>query len=237
MTRTISFFFVLFTTLFLSSEAQEIDYDLVILPENATDLTIEEELVRLAWKNNPIKSLSQNSIEAARRGVNLAEASWLENIRVTGNVNEFVINPSRDVADRAQFFPLYNVSASIPLGIFFTNPQYIKLSKIEYQNQLINLNQQKLLLRSKVLSLYEEYKLNAKINSLNSEILENAYNSFILVEENFKNGETSLENYNQAYETYKRQQINKLNAEKDLEISIISLEEIIGVDLEFILDQ
>ena len=204
MNKVYCFSIIVFIISISNSFAQDINYDQIILPENAIDISIEERLVQLAWKNNPINNIQQSNIEYARRNIKLAEASWLDNIRITGNINEFVINPSSDEFNRAQFFPLYNVSASIPLGIFISNPQRVKLSRIQHDIEQQNLNQQKLQIRARVLRNYENYLLNRELLAIQTEITENVYNTFALIEDKFKNGETTIEDYNQAFKNYKQ---------------------------------
>lgn len=219
------------------SFAQEIDYNYIIPPASLEELTIEEKLVKLAWNNNPVSSINENNIEIAKHNLNIVNVSWLENIRVTGNVNEFVINPGSDLFNRAQFFPLYNISASINLDEFVTNPQRSKIAKLEYQNELETNNQQKLFIRAEVLRRYHEYKLQNQILEIQTEKTENALNNFNLVEEQFLDGETTLEIYNAAYNNHKNEQISLQRSQYNLDLAIVALEEIVGINIEEILSE
>lgn len=229
---------ILFILIFLPHLVfgQNIDFNTIILPEGIENITIEEKLVQLAWKNNPISHVSNNNLQIAKHNINLAGASWINNIRLTGNVNEFVIDPGSDQFNRAQFFPLYNISASFALGDFISNPQNVKIAKLEYQNELENINQQKLLIRAEVLRRFYEYQTTKKILDLESELTENALNTFSLIEEQFLNGETSIEKYNEAYKAHKSQQITLENIKNQLKNVEINIEELIGIDLESLLN-
>jgi outer membrane protein TolC len=127
---------------------QDINYDRIILPNNAENINLKERLVQLAWQNNPINKIQNNNVNIAKRNIKLERYGWLGNIRITANINEFVINPARDEFNRAQFFPLYNIGASIPLNIFLSNPQEIISAKLLHENEKYSLNQLKLETRS-----------------------------------------------------------------------------------------
>ena len=103
--------------------------------------------------------------------VKQSHASWLENVRITGNLNEFTINKASDPFGRAAFFPKYNISASISLGTFFTTPYTIKKSKEAKVIAQANVNAQKLAVRNEVLKLYNEYLMRERIFKLQTQAL------------------------------------------------------------------
>ena len=213
-------------------KAQDVNYNSIIVPVNAQNLTIEEKLVQIAWKNNPINKISDNNLEIAKRNISLSQVSWLENIRITANVNEFVINPASDIGNRAQFFPLYNFSATVSLGEFISNPQETKLAKIEYDNFKQNINQQKLYVRAETLRRYNDFLYYSKLLNIQVEKTDNAFNNFSLIEEQFLGGESSLELYNSAFSNYKNEQMQLENSKYNLKVSKLTLEEFIGINIE-----
>ena len=233
--KTISTIFIIILS-FKSSFSQNIDYNYIIIPEGAQDLTVEERLVQLAWKNNPVSNINNNNIQIAKHNLTLAQTSWLDNIVITGNVNEFVISPESDEFNRAQFFPLYNIGARISLGELIINPQKAKIARVEYENEMERLNQQKLFIRAEVLRRYNAYTSSQAIMEIQSEKTENALNTFNLVEEQFLNGNSPVETYNAAYNNYKNEQIELERLENDVRIAKVNLEELIGVDVETIIN-
>ncbi|MFW5700289.1 MAG: TolC family protein [Cyclobacteriaceae bacterium] len=224
-------------SLFSPLIAQDVDYNSIIMPKDTEDMPIEEKLVLLAWQNNPENKILLNEAEIAKQNFNVQKISWLNNIVITGNVNQFVIEPSSDDFDRAAFFPLYNIGASLPLGTFFIQPKLSEISKLNYLNTVESINSKKLQTRSIVLSSYQNYLLSKELLDVQTEITSNAYNDFIIIEEEFKNGEVSLEEYKNVFSMYKSEQMAKLNAAKTYNDSIIRLEELIGVPLNLVIDE
>ncbi len=90
--------------------AQNIDYNKVILPDNTGDIEFSEKLVQLAWRNHPDNRNVIEQKEIAELNYKLSKREWLGNFRLSANLNEFNIDPSRDITGRSQFFPRYNLS-------------------------------------------------------------------------------------------------------------------------------
>ncbi len=62
-------------------------------------------------------------------------------------------------------------------------------------------------------------------------MVEDALSDFKLKEQNFAKGETLLNEYTISLDRYNQQKINKIQAEKDMLIARLELEELIGVKL------
>lgn len=226
--------------IFLSSHAytQKVDYNKIILPNSARDISLEERLVQLAWENNPENKILANNIDIATHDVRLTKAQWLDLITLSGNVNEFAISPTTEFQrERAQFFPLYNINLSLRLSTLLTNPQKTKIAYINLQNQQQNLNLQRLHLRSEVLTMYENLKQSKEILGFQLELTENFYNAFVMAEDNFKKGQIDINQYNQRFEEYKNAQIRQRNLETGYNTAQLQLEEMIGVELETVLEE
>src|SRR5689334_17714229 len=108
--------------------AQAVDYNTIILPANAKEISIEEKLVQLAWNNNPSNKLLTNQVNIAKYDVKIARRSWLSQIGAAGNVNEYTINPPANQAFPL-FYPRYNFSATLSLGNLFSDPVKSKKAK------------------------------------------------------------------------------------------------------------
>lgn len=211
---------------------QNVDYNKVIFPESSQAIDFGEKLVQLAWRNHP-------SNEAVRREVNIAEynvkqqnVSWLENIRIMGNVNEFTLNPAADPWGRATMFPRYNIGAAITLGTFFTIPYNIKKSREVAIISQANVNTQKLAVRNEVLKLYNEYLMRERIFKLQSQALLDNETSHKLEEQRFRRGDITFELYSTSLAAYNDALIAQLQAERDFKNAKLDLEEWIGMRLE-----
>lgn len=210
--------------------AQNVDYNAIILPENATQIDFSEKLVRLAWQNNPSVAILHNELDRSGQNIKFSRWNWLDNFRITGNLNEFNINSSNSL-EGSQFFPRYNISASISLGTLFTNPIKTKIEKINAMISVDQINLKKLEIRSEVLRKYEVYQGNKDIYDIRTQMLEDSYSDYKLKEQSFSRGEITMIEYTNSLDRYNQQRINKIQSEKELQISKIELEQLIGVKL------
>lgn len=213
--------------------SQTVDYNKIILPENANNIEFEEKLVQLAWRNHPSNQVLYNNLSAAQYETKIASAEWLNVIRLSGNINEFNINSDpNNPNDRSQFYPRYNIGAIIPLGIFVSTPNQVKRGREMEQVALHNINNQKLAMRAQVLRLYNAYLMNKEIFNIRSQELEEASANFLLLQQKFEKGEEQYDKYVQGLSTFNRTKIDRAEAQADYLNSKLSLEEMIGLKLE-----
>ncbi|WP_340152596.1 TolC family protein [uncultured Marivirga sp.] len=226
----ISLFIIAFTS--LNAISQSIDYNKVILPEGISDISFEEKLVQLAWQNHPANEEVKKSVDLAKYDLQISKRYWLEGFRMTGNLNEFNIDPARDITNRSQFFPRYNFSLALPLGQLFTNPVENKQSQLRVEMAESKVNALKLELRREVLSAYNDYLMFQEIFKIHSIALEDAEMNHSIVEESFKQGEESFDKYNTSNTNLSQKKISKIQASTDLQNSKLQLESLIGIPLE-----
>ena len=212
--------------------AQNVDYNKIILPEGSQGSEFEERLVQLAWRNHPSNEAIRREVNVASYDVKLSNASWLENIRITGNMNEFTINKAADPFGRAAFFPKYNIGASISLGTFLTTPYTIKKSKEILVISQANVNNQKLTVRNTVLKLYNEFQMRERIYKLHSQALLDNETSHKLAEQRFRRGEITFETYSLSLSSYNDVMVAQLQSERDYKNAKLDLEQWIGMRLE-----
>ena len=229
------FFFVSGHLCFIVANAQAIDYNTIILPTSANNVGIEEKLVQLAWNNNPFTKIEYNNLSIAEKSVTLNYAAWLNIFTFRSNINEYTINPGRLPEGRNYYYPRYNFSASFGFGLFLEVPTKTKISKLMVINQEELINAKKLQTRANVLKKYQNYKLNKEILKTQTSFTDNAYSNFLIAEQQFKNGNISIEEFNQNLKMYQDQLILKLQKQTNFEIIIIELEEMIGVRIRDIL--
>jgi outer membrane protein TolC len=214
-----------------SLAAQKIDYNKIILPEDAKDIQFVEKLVRLAWANNPSNEVLHHQVKAAEYGEKVAKRNFLNQVSATGNINEFSINPPPGNA-QPNFFPRYNFAATITLGNFLVDPIRVKRAKEETAIAMQNVNSRKLTMRAEVLRRYQIYLTNRELLKVQVEALEDASSLFSTSEQKFKNGQSSIDDYNIALENLNTRKTQKIIAEREFNISKIDIEELIGVKLE-----
>jgi outer membrane protein TolC len=212
--------------------AQSVDYNKIILPDNAHTSDFAEKLVQLAWKNHPTNEMIRREVNIAGYEVKKSAVSWLDIIHVQGNLNEFVLNPGNDQLGRAAFFPKYNVRADISLGMFFTIPYTTKQNRERLIVTQSQVNARKLEIRSVVISAYNEYLFREKVFKIQSQLVLDNETSHKLVEQKFKNGEITFENYSLSLSHFSQINIAQLEAEKNYRNAKLSVEQLIGMRLE-----
>jgi outer membrane protein TolC len=213
---------------------QNVDYNKIILPESSQSSEFEEKLIQLAWRNHPDNEALRRQVNIAAYEVKQSNTAWLDNIRLAGNVNQFNIDKRADALSdyRSSFYPLYNISASVSLGMFFNIPYTIKKNKESLVISQANVNAQKLAVRNTVLKLYNEYVMRERIYKLQSQALLDNETSHKLAEQRFKRGEITFEAYTQSLATYNDFMVAQLQAERDYKNAKLDLEQWIGMRLE-----
>jgi len=220
-------------TLIVSS--QPVDYNKIIPPPEATDVTLPERLVQLAWQNYAVNRAFDLDVESAEASIRLAKLGWWElismqlniNSRTIGSIGEFQA-PEGD----NQFFPWYNVGISLSPSKFFTIPAKVKIAEFDYEKSGQALNAQKLRLRAETLTRYEIYKHNLETIKMVSENFEISNSTFVLIREKFNKGEATLTDFNAANSARIGSLTGKLGAELQFNLAKISLEELVGMKLE-----
>jgi outer membrane protein TolC len=222
--------FLLFVT--VHAFGQNVDYNKIILPDHVQSPDFAEKLVQIAWRNNPLNEVLRNEIKISEYQVKKNAGSWLDIITVSGNLNEFTINPDADDNNRASFYPRYNVRASISLGMFVNIPYQTKMDRQAVAIAESNLDARKLEVRNIVMKTYNDYLLTEKIYKIQAQVFSDVENAHKLLEQKFKNGETSFESYSASQGNYNRASIVLLTAETDYKNTKLDLEKLIGMNLE-----
>lgn len=122
-----------------------------------TSRDVREKLVNLALQN-PSFEIADRQVNIASENVKRAKTSILNNVSVQGNLNEFSI-AGNSGASGANLFPRYNVGAVIPLGIFFTRSNDIKIARENLYISQAEKNERFRLIKEEVLTKYEDYLL------------------------------------------------------------------------------
>ena len=216
--------------------SQNVDYNKIILPENVSNISFEERLVQIAWRNYPQNKIAQHQIEIAEQDLAKTKWTWLDNIAISGNLNEFTINPNamKDANGNIGrgFFPRYNISARITLGMFGINPANTKIARENLAIAEEQVNMQKLMIRSEVLTRYRNYVTSRELLRVRNETSEDVYSIYTIAEQRFRNGESTLEEFNRLANMYNNQREAKISAESQYLQNKYALEAILGLKME-----
>ena len=192
-------------------------------------LNIREKLIQLAVLNSNVQ-IDEANLNIAKYNLKKAKASWLDQVGVSGNVNEFVIKGS----DAANYFPKYNLGVSIPLGIFQKHSMDVKIAQEIITINEIARNEKIKQIRTIVLTKYENYLEKKQILELQMEITEEEYTLWLKAQKDYKvNGK--MDDLNKAYKDYNSELSRQRSAERDLRVAYIELEETVGFRLDEIL--
>ncbi|HEY8513083.1 MAG TPA: TolC family protein [Cyclobacteriaceae bacterium] len=217
----------------LALVAQRVDYNKIILPVGATDISFEERLVQLAWQNNPASHIAQKEVNAAGHEVKAIGSQWLRNIGVTANVNQYSLEHFDDPDfEGLNFYPGYNVFVTLPLSTFFERPHAKRAAMERYEASQDRVNQLKLALRAEVLKVYNKFKRDETIWGIRRDALADEESNYLLLEEKFKNGTATVEEYLAAQKSRNEHRIQVVEAETQYLMSKLELEALIGVKLE-----
>jgi outer membrane protein TolC len=225
----------LFALLFLISTisfGQSVDYNKIILPEGAQTSDFAEKLVQIAWRNHPENEMFRREVNVAAYDVKKSSAEWAEIVRFQANLNEFTLNPGSDVRSRADFFPKYNLSATLSLGMFFTIPNNIKQTRERLVIAESQVNNQKLIVRNAVLKGYNTLIMREKMYKIQSQLALDNETSHKLVEQKFKSGEITFETYSTSLTTFSTTTLAQIQAEADFKNAKLDLEKMVGIKLE-----
>lgn len=227
MRFTAIFFFVS-----IQAMAQRVDYNAIILPKSATDIEFREKLVQLAWQNSPNTEILNRQVTVSKYRVKEARRNWLQNIGITGNLNEFSIKTiNGEPNPQSVFYPRYNIGATMNLGTIFNNPVKTKIEREGFQIALENVNEQKLAIRAEVLSRYEIYLSAEKIFKIRTQGMTDLLTQRNLAEQRFSSDQITYIEYRNIVEMYNQEQIFIAEAEKDYNVARIRVEELIGMKL------
>lgn len=190
------------------------------------DSLIKEKLVKLA-EQNPAISIADANIRIADADVARSKLSWLSALNAGANINEFVIQGSQ----AASFFPKYNLGLIVPFDIL---SRYKRDKKVANENLLINYEIKKdkqQTLRTAVLVAYENYKEKNEIVLIQKSYIEYEYSAYEAAQKSYADGEISLEDMNKTHQAYLTEKSKLVTHQKELNISIIQIEQLIGVPL------
>ena len=196
--------------------------------------SIAEALADIAADNPQLRS-SYAIIKSAEYQWKASKYALLSLFTVQGNLNEFTIKAgsgSTVVDGRAIVYPRYNFGVRIPIGELFSAPRLTKASYYKYESEIENARALKLNIRKKVIAAYQDYALTQKLIVLQQEVLQDQLTVLTKAEEQFKNGELSVQGYTFATRSYNSDEVRLVTLNRDLKIHQAEIEELIGMPLE-----
>ena len=217
-----------------SARAQVVNFDAVIAPEGTTPRKFEDYLAQLAWKNSQEKSVAEIETLIAEKEVILQKKDWMEDVSFTFNLNEVSLENvlAEDKSDNIVINPLYQFTAGVRLSTFFRNKHETEIAEAKVRLSQLDANQKKLRMRQLVLTAYTKLLLAEKINGVRVEAEENTMTNLDYASERFKNGQLDLDDLIRTQEAYQNSIESRLENETEIQLLILQIEELIGIDWE-----
>lgn len=197
------------------------------------DDSIAEALVVLAMNNPSIKSaefLSAQSMYLYKQ----SKTTWMNNILVQGNLNEYSINQgsSIDPLKQSTQYPRYNLGIILPLGMFVNSPKQAKADYYKYQFTVQQVEVEKHNVRRDVLVNFHDYAMNKRLLSQHQELVNDWRIIHQKNEQKFTNGEISLDAFYNSTKTLTEEMSKEENLHDALKVSEAKLEILIGMNVE-----
>lgn len=194
---------------------------------------IREKLVQLAMQN-PNFEIADRKVSIANYQLSKAKGEWLSVIVPSVNLNELTLQPK---GSGNQFLPLWNVGVAIPLNFYTQRKNEVKVARENLYIAEAEKNQRYREIRTQVLTKYEDYLMYKDILDLQSRVTQDAYLNYRQKEQDFKDDLIGVDVYNNAFALYKEQQVRKLTDIRNYNVSKLELEQMIGIDIDELLQK
>jgi outer membrane protein TolC len=190
------------------------------------DSLIKARLVKLA-ETNPTLAIADANVRVANAEIARAKLSWLSALNAGANINEFVIQGSQ----AASFFPKYNLGFVIPFDIVARQKRDKKIAgeNLVISNEIKRDKQQ--IIKTAVLIAYENYKEKNEIVLIQKSYIEYEFSAYEAAQKSFSDGEISMVDMNKTHQAYLTEKSKLVSEQKELNIAIIQLEQLVGVPL------
>jgi outer membrane protein TolC len=194
---------------------------------------IREKLVQLAMQGPTYEMVDHASLAAGYQ-IKVVKSSYLGMLSAQANVNEYSIIHQKDANGVVipNYYPLFNLALNVPFDIFTRTSNNIKIAKENYDITTAAKNQKFREIKADVLSKYENYLLARQLVELQGKITQSEYATLKRAESDFAENLVKLEDVEKAQKSYINEQVKSLTLQKDLNLTKIAIEQIIGVKIE-----
>jgi outer membrane protein TolC len=195
-------------------------------------MDIKEQLVNLAIQNSSYQ-IDDANIQIAEYNLRKAKNSWFNNIGVTGNINEFAVTNSTV----ASYYPKYNLGVTIPLGLFSTHSNDVKIATKVVEINALQKTEKEKALRREVLTRFENF-LERKDNlKIENETVQEVQTTYIKAKNDYSASLTTIDKMTTAFREYNDELQKQRTAERNYNVAYIELEELVGFRLRDVLIQ
>lgn len=192
---------------------------------------VRQRLIELALPGPDMEIADRNEI-IAQQMLQRSKRTIMNQLVVTGNLNEFSIKGSQPLQNAGNFFPRYNIGLQIPVGLMFTRAKDIRVA--EQNVAIAHAERSKTYgeIKAIILKNYEDFLMHSALLDVQTKSASAEYLNFLKVESDFENGAATEEAYNEALKKYNEEMTKKINTQRNREIARIEIEKYILVPLD-----
>ncbi|HSC52263.1 MAG TPA: TolC family protein [Phnomibacter sp.] len=190
---------------------------------------IRSKLVELAMAGPLLEMVGRGEIRAANE-LSKTKSAVLNNVILSGNLNEFTINGSP--SNYANLYPRYNIGVLFPIGTFITRDKDIKIARQNLGMAQADKARVFAEVKAIVLKLYEDYEMYDALFQNQNKLTDDVYLNFLKAETDFEAGEINEVEFTRASREYNEELAKKLNYQRSRQQAKIDIEQYIMVPLE-----
>jgi outer membrane protein TolC len=225
------YFFMTFLLFSQIVEAQTPKKD--FRPDTVRIMDIREKLIQLAMQG-PSYEIADHTAQSASYQIKIAKSAYLGLLSAQANVNEFTIEgaPSASGVAIPYYYPKYNFALNIPFDIFTRTTNNVKIAKQNYYITTAAKNEKFREIKADILSKYENYLLAKQLVEFQGRITQGEYATLKRAESDFGENLIKLDDVEKAQKNYISEQVKSLTLQKELNITKIDIEKVIGIKIE-----
>jgi len=205
------------------------------LTDTIRNFNIRERLVQLAM-NNPSYEIADRLANVAAYQIRIAKGNWLATISAQYNANEYTIF-KQSSTNTPIYYPKYNFGLSIPFDLFIKNSNNVKIARETYLIAQATKNEKFRELKALVLTSYEDYLLSRQKFEFQLQITQEAFDNYKIAEDGYRKNLIKADDLSKAYRSWVTEQITKLDLQRNLNVTKIEVEKLIGVKLDDVLKE
>ncbi len=199
-----------------------------ILPDSA----IEHRLVALALQA-PRYDAAGHQISMAKSNLMLARRAWFNLLTFSVNYNDQTF--AKQSPTTSYVYPKYYFGLIIPVGLFFTMGPQIHAAR---ENVLVAEDTREELartIRMDVLTKYHTYKNYEALILLQNTIVVDNQAAVTQIEQKFRDGTVSIDQYNAADKAFSDEKAKLLNLQLAQDLERLDIERMIGVSFDSVI--
>ena len=183
---------------------------------------------------NPTYEIVDHASQAASYQIKIAQSAYLGLFSAQANINEFTLTQKKDNNGVVipNYYPIYNLGVNIPFDIFTRTTNNVKIAEENYYMTTAAKNQKYREIKADVLTKYENYLLARQLVELQSRITQSEYATLKRAESDFGENLIKLDDVERAQKSYISEQVKSLTLQRDLNLSKIEIEKVIGIKIE-----